>query len=158
MILSTRIAILNGGRLEQIGTPAEVYETPATPFVRDFLGQSVLFAGTIRGHRGALWIDLEIGASVPLPCDGNGLADGNKVTLACRAESMRISPAEVAGEHFISAVVEDMTYVGDRMEYSVRAGEKLLSMHCYDDQRLDPGTEVGLKFGSRGITVWPDGG
>ncbi len=158
MILSTRIAILNAGRLEQIGTPVEVYENPATPFVRDFLGQSVLFAGTIRGQRGALWIDLEIGARVPLPCDGDGLADGNRVTLACRAESLRIRPAEQAGEHSISALIEDMTYVGDRMEYAVRAGDKLLSVHCYDDQRLDPGTRVGLNFGSRGITVWPDGG
>lgn len=129
MILSTRIAIINGGRLEQVGTPTEVYETPATPFVRDFLGQSVLFAGTIRGHRDALWIELEIGARIPLPCDGNGLVDGNRVTLACRAESIRISPAETAEEHSISAVVEDSTYAGDRMEYAVRAGDKLLSLH-----------------------------
>ncbi len=158
MVLSTRIAILNGGRLEQIGTPVEVYETPATPFVRDFLGQSVLFAGTIRGHGGALWIDLEIGARVPLPCDGDGLADGNRVTLACRAESLRISLAGEAGEHSISAVVEGMIYAGDRTEYAVRAGDKVFSLHCYDDRRFDRGAKVGLKFGSRGITVWPDGG
>ncbi len=157
MVLSTRIAVLNEGRLEQIGTPIEVYEAPATPFVRDFLGQSVLFTGTIRNGQGGLWIDLELGARVPLPCDGDGLADGNKVTLACRSESVFLQPSEFAGEHGIRAVIQDMTYVGDRMEYSVRAGDKLLSLHCYDQQRHDPGAEVVISFGGRGITVWRDG-
>jgi ABC-type Fe3+/spermidine/putrescine transport system ATPase subunit len=157
MVLSTRIAVLNEGRLEQIGTPIEVYETPATPFVRDFLGQSVLFAGTIRNGQGGLWIDLEIGARVPLPCDGDGLADGHRVTLACRSESVRLQPSAAAGEHDIRAVIQDVTYVGDRMEYSVRAGDKLLSLHCYDQQRHDPGAEVAISFGDRGITVWRDG-
>ncbi|NQU71580.1 MAG: ABC transporter ATP-binding protein [Rhodospirillales bacterium] len=158
MVLSNRIAVLNEGRLEQVGTPAEVYETPATPFVRDFLGQSVLFAGTIRNGQGRLWIDLDLGARVPLPCAGDGLVDGNKVTLACRAESVRLQPAATAGDHDIRAMIEDTTYVGDRMEYAIRAGDKLLSLHCYDQQRLDPGAEVAISFGDRGITVWPDGG
>ena len=157
MVLSTRIAVLNEGRLEQVGTPIEVYESPATPFVRDFLGQSVLFAGTIRGERGRLWVDLELGARVPVPGDGDGLADGHKVTLACRSESVVLRPAASATDHEIRAVIQDTTYVGDRMEYALRAGDKLLSLHCYDQQRLDPGAEVAISFGDRGITVWRDG-
>ncbi len=158
MVLSTRIAVLNGGRLEQLGTPIEIYEKPATPFVRDFLGQSVLFAGTIRGERGALWIDLDLGARVPLPCDGDGLADGNKVTLACRPESVRLQPAGGEGDHDIPAVIQETTYAGDRTEYAIRAGVTLLSLHCYDEQRFDAGAEVRITFGNRGITVWRDGG
>lgn len=158
MVLSNRIAVMNKGRVEQIGTPIEVYETPATPFVRDFLGQSVLFAGTIRSEQGRLWIDLELGARVPLPCDGDGLADGHKVTLACRSESVFLRPVASAEDHHIRAVIQDRTYVGDRMEYAVRAGDTLISLHCYDQQRHDSGAEVAISFGDRGITVWRDGG
>ncbi len=93
-----------------------------------------------------------------MPCDGNGLADGNRVTLACRSESVLLQPAATAGDHQIRAVIQDRTYVGDRMEYAVRAGDKLISLHCYDQQRHDPGAEVAISFGDRGITVWPDGG
>ena len=157
MVLSTRIAVMNKGRVEQVGTPIEVYETPATPFVRDFLGQSVLFAGTIRGEQGRLWIDLELGAQIPLPCDGDGLAHGHKVTLACRAESVLLQPAASAGDHHIRAVIQERTYVGDRMEYAVRAGDALISLHCYDLHRHEPGAEVAISFGDRGITVWPNG-
>lgn len=158
MVLSNRIAVMNEGRLEQVGTPAEIYETPASPFVRDFVGQSVLFVGTIRSEQGGLWIDLEIGARIPLPCDGTGLTDGHKVTLACRAESVRLQPAATAGDHDIRAVIQDTTYAGECMEYAVRVGDKLLSLRCYDGHRLDPGAEIGISFGDKGITVWRDGG
>ena len=158
MVLSSRIAVLDQGRIEQVGTPAEVYERPATPFVRDFLGQSVLFPGRIDNQGGELWIDLDLGARMRLPCDGSGLSGGERVTMACRAEGIRIRATEAAADGESAAVVEESIYVGERMEYSVRVGERCLAICSFDDERFASGARVSLGFGGRGITVWPDDG
>ena len=158
MVLSTRIAVLNRGRVEQIGTPTEVYERPATPFVRDFLGQSVLFPGRIENRGGELWIDLDLGARMKLPCDGGALLGGERVTMACRAECIRIRPADTAVDDAIVAVVEDSIYVGERMEYAVRVGEHRLAVRSFDDERFACGARVSLGFGGRGVSIWTDGG
>src|SRR5690606_8719157 len=52
--LSDRIAVMNSGRIEQLGTPEEIYETPATPFVAQFVGSSNFLPGTVTGTRGDL--------------------------------------------------------------------------------------------------------
>ncbi|MFQ5850141.1 MAG: ABC transporter ATP-binding protein [Candidatus Binatia bacterium] len=156
MILSTRIAVMSLGRLEQIGTPAEVYEQPATPFVRDFLGRSVLLSGTFRRRGKTFWIDLELGAHLPLPSDNEKLLDGKAVTVACRAESIRIqSPGEQADNQIV-AVIEDATYVGDRVDYLVRAGDRFLTVCRSAEERYNIGDRVCLCFSQRGITVWPN--
>ena len=158
MVLSTRIAVLDQGRIEQIGTPSEVYEQPATPFVRDFLGQSVLFPGRIENQNGELWIDLDLGTRMKLPCDGDGLRGGERVTMACRTEGIRVRPIEDAADGEIAAIVEDSIYVGERMEYAVRVGERILSVRSFDDARFASGARVSLGFGGRGVTVWTDDG
>ncbi len=158
MVLSTRIAVLDRGRIEQIGTPSEVYERPATPFVRDFLGQSVLFPGRIDNRGGELWIDLDVGAHMKLPCDGGGLSGGERVTMACRTEGIRVRPIAAAVDGEIAAVVEDSIYVGECMEYTVRVGERRLAVRSFDDERFVPGARVSLGFGGRGVTVWTDDG
>lgn len=156
MVMSTRIAVLDQGRIEQIGTPSEVYEQPATPFVRDFLGQSVLFPGRIENQNGELWIDLDLGTRMKLPCNGGALCGGERVTMACRAEGIRIRPIEGAADGEIAAVIEASIYVGERMEYSVRVGEQRLAVRSYDDARFALGARVSLGFGGRGVTVWTD--
>ena len=156
MILSTRIAVINLGRLEQIGTPAEVYEQPATPFVRDFLGRSVLLSGTFRQRDRSCWIDLELGAHLSVPYDNDRLLDGRAVTVACRAECIRLEqPAERADDQ-IAAVIEDATYAGDRIDYLVRAGDRFLTVCSSAEKRYGIGDRVCLCFSQRGITVWPD--
>jgi ABC-type Fe3+/spermidine/putrescine transport system ATPase subunit len=158
LMLSTRIAVLNEGRLEQIGTPTEIYEQPATPFVRDFLGQSVLLSGTIRHCDGVPCVELDLGALVRLPDSNSGQAPGKRVTMSCRSENIRLLPADAGSENRLAATIEDATYVGDRMDYTVRAGDSLLTVCCHDNERHAEGKQVNLDFARTGITVWPDGG
>ena len=158
MVLSTRIAVLDKGRIEQIGTPNEVYERPATPFVRDFLGQSVLFPGRIETQGEEIWIDLDLGTRMKLPCDGGALNGGERVTMACRTEGIRIRPIEAAADGEIAAIVEESIYVGDRMEYALRVGERRIAVCSFDDARFASGARVSLGFGGRGVTVWTDDG
>ena len=157
MIMSTRIAVMNAGRVEQVGTPTEVYERPSTAFVRDFLGQTVLLPGTVRRHDQIPGVELDAGARLPLPEDHSGLSEGARVTMACRAECIRLLPAHEGGADRIAAVVEEATYIGDRVEYALRAGDRVLTVCCHEEERYSPGAQVNLGFTHRGITVWPDG-
>ena len=155
MILSTRIAVMSDGRLEQIGTPAEVYEQPATPFVRDFLGQSILLSGIIKRRGTTVWIDLDLGAR--LPCNSDHLPDGMTVTVACRAECIRVQPAGDQADDQIAVVIEDATYIGDRVDYLVRAGDRSFTVRSSAEERYSIGASVSLCFSQKGITVWPNG-
>jgi ABC-type Fe3+/spermidine/putrescine transport system ATPase subunit len=56
--LSDRIAVVQRSRFEQVGTPGEVYETPATPFVAEFLGRTVSFEGKVTKNGTSYWVDL----------------------------------------------------------------------------------------------------
>ena len=154
--LSSRIAVMNQGRIEQVGTPDEIYERPATPFVRDFLGQSVLLPGTVRQRDAGLWVDLDLGASLLLPDGGGGVAAGGRVSMACRSESVSLHPGGDCADDQIAAVIEDASYIGDRIDYAVRAGDTVLTVRCYAEERYPVGTPVSVGFGRKGITVWPD--
>ncbi|MCZ6547779.1 MAG: ABC transporter ATP-binding protein [Deltaproteobacteria bacterium] len=156
MILSTRIAVINLGRLEQVGTPAEVYEQPATPFVRDFLGRSVLLQGTFRREGRTSWVDLDLGAHLSVSSDNDQLPDGKAVTVACRTECIRIEPPGERADDQIAAVIEDATYIGDRIDYLVRAGDRFLTVCRSAEERYSIGDRVCLCFSQRGITVWPN--
>jgi sulfate/thiosulfate transport system ATP-binding protein len=81
--LSDRVVLMNHGRVEQIGTPTEVYEQPATPFVYDFLGAVNRFHGQIEGE------SLRVG-DARLPYGANGFAQGAKVYGFARPHELKI--------------------------------------------------------------------
>ncbi|MFE3826544.1 ABC transporter ATP-binding protein [Streptomyces sp. NPDC059092] len=91
MSLSDRIAVMNGGRVEQLGTPTEVYRTPATRFVAEFIGAANILEGT-----GASDGTLHLGGA-RLDSGLATLPDGETVTLAVRPERVTVRAAEAAG-------------------------------------------------------------
>ncbi|MFC9426030.1 ABC transporter ATP-binding protein [Streptomyces sp. NPDC056987] len=92
MSLSDRIAVMNGGRVEQLGTPTEVYRTPATRFVAEFIGAANILEGT-----GARDGTLHVGG-VRLHSGLATLPDGDPVTLAVRPERVTVTAAETEAE------------------------------------------------------------
>ena len=71
LAMSDRIAVVNQGRLEQVGTPAEVYERPRTRFVGDFLGRTIILKGILRSDAGRRWVDVAGKGQVIVACDGD---------------------------------------------------------------------------------------
>ncbi|GAA5135985.1 ABC transporter ATP-binding protein [Pseudonocardia adelaidensis] len=111
LALSDRIAVFREGRIEQAGTPAELYETPASRFVATFLGDSNVFAGRVRdGRLDTGWCSLRV-RDAPV-VDGPG-ADG-PVALVVRPERLRIAAAggPDTGDNVLSATVTDVVYHG----------------------------------------------
>jgi putrescine transport system ATP-binding protein len=123
MTLSSRIAVMNEGRLEQVGTPGEVYEFPANRFVADFVGNvnlieaSVLSVGADRVDLASESAGVRIAAAVPAFTP----AVGDRLWVAVRPEKITISKAEPSGTHMnvFRGVVHDLGYFGNLSVYRV---------------------------------------
>jgi ABC-type Fe3+/spermidine/putrescine transport system ATPase subunit len=108
--LGDRIAVINVGIIEQIGTPYEVYNNPATEYVATFLGAANILEGVVRGNQ------VEIGsAQIPARIDREKFSDGQPVKLIFRPEDVSLSrtPALPAGHACLAGgVVEETSFVG----------------------------------------------
>ena len=98
LVMSDRIAVMNQGKLEQVGAPSEVYHRPATAFVADFIGQANLLAARITKVQGAQVVLMtESGWQLQLPAARAPLVIGADVILCFRPERVRLAPHHVPG-------------------------------------------------------------
>ena len=122
MTMADTIAVMNGGVIEQMGTPLELYERPRTTFVANFLGQSNLVASQIAGRDGdSLVVDVH-GEKVRVPHDQAQVVDG-QVWLGVRPEKIVLTSAEEQSEEGNSlgaGRIIDVSFVGVSTQYMVR--------------------------------------
>jgi len=125
MSLSDRIAVMDSGRIEQVGTPAEIYETPRTSFVAAFIGDTNFFEGEVGAVVDAEYCRLRVEGLPDILCfNDKQIQPGNSVSLSIRPEKVHISrdkPEESADRNIMPAVVEDAIYLGSNTKYWVRA-------------------------------------
>ncbi|SMY06666.1 ABC transporter ATP-binding protein [Flavimaricola marinus] len=90
MTMADRIVVLNGGRVEQFGTPMELYHHPATKFVAGFIGQPNmnLIPATVLGTDGGLTVEIDGGHRMTLPVDSSAASAGDKVEVGIRPEDV----------------------------------------------------------------------
>ena len=109
--MASRIAVMNRGRLVQIGIPTEIYERPVSSFVADFVGEVNLFEGELIAGFNCLALAVTgFEQPVPLPC-GTNLPDGAEAALAVRPEKLIVSHTRPAG-FAIAATVSSIGYLG----------------------------------------------
>ncbi|TDD57060.1 ABC transporter ATP-binding protein [Kribbella antibiotica] len=120
MTMADTIAVMNAGRIEQLGSPAELYDLPATTFVANFLGQSNLIRGAIIGHADQNLIVEVQGRKVVVPTARCRVTEG-EVWLGIRPEKVFLAAAgseEGDGVNQLrGAVVTDVSYVGVSTQY-----------------------------------------
>lgn len=119
--LSDRIAVFNKGRIEQVGSGADLYETPATRFVASFIGNSnfLPIEFSSRGT-GETVYTLPNGLNVRSSAACQAVEPGRAAVLMVRPDCMRLKPAAQAGDGASLAVrVRDRSYLGDTIQYSV---------------------------------------
>ncbi len=115
--LSDRIAVMRAGRIEQLGTPREIYERPATRFVADFIGASTVLRG-----RAVVADRVEVAAGAVLRvATSRPLVAGAKVELAIRPERVRLAMAP--GDNVVDARIEGLVYQGAQTELSARLAD-----------------------------------
>ena len=124
MSLSDRIAVMNYGTIEQLGTPAEIYEAPRSSFVAAFIGDTNFFEGQVTEVMDADYSQLSIDGFPDVLCfNDKQMRNGNLVFLSVRPEKIRISrePPEAKKLHnLVPAHVEDVIYLGAHTKYWVR--------------------------------------
>jgi spermidine/putrescine ABC transporter ATP-binding subunit len=125
LLMSDRVAVMNAGRIEQVGPPDALYERPRTRFVADFLGVRNLLSAVVRGREnGDVVVETTGGLRLRAAADGGGVAHGGPVSIGIRAERISIVEGETAGA--LAGTIEDELYLGDRTDWRVRvAGETL---------------------------------
>ncbi|MFL5684738.1 MAG: ABC transporter ATP-binding protein [Chloroflexota bacterium] len=122
LTMSDRIAVMHLGRVEQLGTPEELYERPATRFVADFIGTTNLLTGAIESMDGeAALVRLEGGDACRVV--GRELIAGQTIELSIRPESIHMKPSNGASPDALPpmrAQVEQVAYMGGSVQYQVR--------------------------------------
>jgi len=122
MTMADTVAVMNAGRIEQLGAPADIYEFPATAFVANFLGQSNLIAAEAAGAAGDDVPVTAHGARYSVPA-ARARVDRGPVHLGVRPEKLHLvgSADQVpAGHQHVAGVVSDASYVGVSTQYLLR--------------------------------------
>lgn len=154
LVMSDRVMVMDKGRLVQVGTPTELYDRPATPYVADFLGNSNMLVATVAEVRADAIVTNYGSSTIRVAADGKKPQVGSSVMLCVRPEKIRIlmngqSPPE--GFNVLTGVVREQFFHGDSMRMALDIGGKApVEVH----QQLDtaagraalPATGVSVKL------------
>lgn len=156
LTISDRVVVLNGGKIEQVGTPEEVYEQPASRFVADFIGRANFFAATVESSTGDQSRVLSsVGKTFDVP---RSLNPGNRVALMIRPHRMRVDTSEELGA--VRGRVTNVVYLGDLIQYDVSVGDThfLVESPSANTQvaRLAVGDETFLHMNQNDVLVYND--
>jgi multiple sugar transport system ATP-binding protein len=145
MTLANRIAVLNAGELQQIGTPDDVYDRPANVFVAEFIGSPPM--NLLEATREGRELVAAGGWRLPEPNLKGGDGDG-PVTVGLRPEGIEI----VADGHAADVVAVEP--LGSEVIIDVRIGDVPLKVRAEPDVRPEPGTKVGLRADPDAVRVF----
>ncbi len=162
LVMSDRIAVFNEGRIEQIGTPDDLYENPATRFVADFIGESNFLKGRVTRRENGL---VRIEGLLPLQGRAaSGLAEQGQAVLAVRPERLHIRTVGASGngeENAVEGRVTDIVYLGQSRKFIVRLADDsemtaLVQANVQGLESVSVGSEVGLSWRAEDSKVLPD--
>jgi spermidine/putrescine transport system ATP-binding protein len=146
LTMSDRIAVFNQGRIEQLGTAAEIYHRPTTAFVAQFIGLANLIEANVSGfENGRATINLNGG--IQLTASSSQAIDGKRVLLSIRPEKLRVTHARQEGDSGFPAVVEEVLFKGalEQLELQANGGLELtavLTNQTADQRDIATGDKV----------------
>src|ERR1700742_4753171 len=135
LMLSDSIAVMNKGRIEQHGTPQEIYGAPATRFVADFMGMTNFLQGRVIGGDGnGSGADILVGEATMRAPEFDTAPSGADVPFAVRPEKVLLAPAEAPTKAAIEGTIRQITYHGDasRIVFSLSNGETMVALEKND--------------------------
>jgi spermidine/putrescine ABC transporter ATP-binding subunit len=139
MFLSDRIVVMQGGKIEQMGTAQELYGRPASRFVAEFLGDANVLEGRVVAEADDRAVEIELDSGLRMWSAGNRAAPGSRVTMIVRSSKMRVCEPDFSAEGFklmAEGEIEDIAYVRNsvRMRIHVPAVGGTLQVQHQDDQ------------------------
>jgi ABC-type Fe3+/spermidine/putrescine transport system ATPase subunit len=156
MSMADRVAVMNGGKVIQVASPTELYSSPVSPFVADFVGSSNLFKGQVK--------ERTPDGSTMIQLDGNKIVKSHysntrdDVEVMIRPESIQILTAERSAEHenVLEGEVVLSTYLGPIVRYDVKVGTLQFEVDTIFEKStpiFKPGTTVKLQIDPNRVVV-----
>ncbi|WP_199181864.1 ABC transporter ATP-binding protein [Cryobacterium sp. N21] len=144
LALSSKIAVMSEGKVEQIGTPREIYTEPASKFVANFIGTANFIEGRVLSVANGFVIletchgQLEINTSADI-------AVGSAAIASLRPESLEITPrGHISGKNFLDGVIVGRAYQGDSIDYIIRVGDDELKARTSTEASFARGEDVSV--------------
>jgi iron(III) transport system ATP-binding protein len=151
LALSDRIAVMADGDMLQIGTPHEIYETPATAEVAAFVGRCNFLRGLVEHREGGdVRVRLEAGGDLVTVRSSHDVRVGQEVTVAVRPERLQVLPD---GANGLRTAVLTSSYVGARYEYDLELDHRVVRLVS---ERGDLSGDVALAFDPSAALLYPD--
>ena len=162
LTMSDRLAVMDSGRIAQIGTPRQVYEEPADSYVADFLGAANLMEILVSERADGSSATLKLGEVALATSHGCPAAAGEKARAVIRPERVRVEPHGSSGDNRVPALVERVVFLGSATQLMLRlaTGASLQALLQNDGDAavgaLAQGTPVNLYLPPDALRVLPD--
>jgi iron(III) transport system ATP-binding protein len=156
--MSSRIAVMNGGRVEQLGKPRDIYTQPVSRFVADFIGTSNFVDGVVSAVEPEDGYRVAGEAGELVVSSPTAFAVGDHVTVGIRPEHVQVvTEQDGAGPGVWKAEVVARGFLGEVMEHELRVGETVLRMRCNPEVSIPVGEQVLVKLPVKWCTLVPAG-
>jgi iron(III) transport system ATP-binding protein len=153
--LSDQIAVMSAGRVQQVGRPRSLYEQPSTPFVRDFLGKTVIFRGVLARPGTIVLADTEAVVSCSSQVQTDTFEPGAQVHVAVRPEDVALEKVH-DGQASIRGHVDAVLFVGDHYECRVvLENQDVVVVHTPRSREVLQGEEIALVIDPKDVSIWP---
>ena len=143
LALSHQIAVMNRGRIEQIGAPREIYERPVNQFVADFIGSTNFLDGTVSGAEGGegfYRVRCELGEVKAFAHEA--LRPADKIVLSVRPEDIHLSESRPQGDNVWEATIDQKVFLGEFADWQVAIGERRLQSRVHPSLRTKTGEQI----------------
>jgi len=149
LALSHEIAVMSDGFIKQVGTPRQIYETPNSQFVADFVGTTNFIGGTVTAVEsgGRCLVSSPMGEIKAHAADG--VAKNSTVIVSVRPEDVELSeqaPAAAEGETIIRATVHHKDFLGEYLDFQVKVGDVVLQSRAHPSLRTPTGDPIYVRM------------
>ena len=141
LALSHHIAVMSAGRIQQIGTPREIYERPHNQFVADFVGSTNFIDGQVTAREAEgdyVAVQTELGTLRALTVEP--VRPGDRVVLSVRPEDVQLSEAKPATEvNVMHGMVDQKVFIGEAMDWQLKVGQRIVMSRSHPSIRTPIG-------------------
>ena len=155
MALADRIVLMNNGRIEQIGSPEDIYHRPATLFAAEFVGLTNVIPGRVSRLDGKCRIRMDGAGGIDLVSSQQHLAEGSAVDAVIRPEQVRLSPQPISGDNVFRARITSSVFLGSTTEYELALGAHTLRCQVSPSAPWRAGEEIWASVAPEHVVLLP---
>ena len=159
LALSHEIAVMNEGRIMQIGSPRDIYERPRNKFVADFVGTTNFLEATIttvEAEPGRYVVESPIGKLSASSADV--LRVGDKVVLSLRPEDVELGEHSYDGPNAFHGIVDAKVFLGEYLDFQIKVGDRMLLAKAHPSLRAPIGEKIYIRIDANKCVAIPDKG